>query len=101
MEVKIKNIERNYIFKRNVSEEVIQNIENIVGRVRGNVVLAREKGINSENVDLPTEIVKAEIAADVMDELTREEKRFLVTEINMVSEKEKVAGIIKGEILNE
>lgn len=101
MKIKVENNGRNYIFKRNISEEVVQNIENIVGRIRGNVILAREKGVNSENVDLPTEIVKAEIAADVIDEITREEKRFTVTEINMTSEKEKVIGIIKGEILNE
>ena len=76
--------ERNYKFRKNRTEEIIQNIENIVSRIRGNVVLAREKGINFNYIDEPIEIVNAEIIADCMEEIEKEEPRFNVEEIKIV-----------------
>ncbi len=68
--------EKNYIFKKNKATEIVQNIENIVSRIKGNVVLAREKGMDINNVDKPFELVKAEIIANCMEEIEKEEKRF-------------------------
>ena len=61
--------EKNYIFKKNKATEIVQNIENIISRIKGNVVLAREKGMDINNVDKPFELVKAEIIANCMEEI--------------------------------
>ena len=45
--------EKNYKFIKNRTEEIVQNIENIISRIRGNVVLSREKGINFNYIDEP------------------------------------------------
>ena len=66
--------EKNYIFKKNKATEIVQNIENIVSRIKGNVVLAREKGMDINNVDKPFELVKAEIIANCMEEVEKEER---------------------------
>lgn len=95
MEIKINTQERNYILKPNLSEEISQNIDNTVTRIKCNVPLGRHKGIK---------IVKASIAADILEEITREESRFKTEEIH-VSDIEGLSGklsvSIKGGIYNE
>lgn len=104
MEIKINTQERNYIFKPDLTEEISQNIDNTVTRIKCNVPLARHKGIIAENIDKPQELVKASIAADILEEITREESRFKVEEIQ-VSNIEGITGKlsvnIKGGIDNE
>ena len=95
--------EKNYIFKKNKTAEIVQNIENIVSRIKGNVVLAREKGMDINNVDKPFELVKAEIIANCMEEIEKEEERFEVKNIeiiemqNIVKMKIKITGEVKDE----
>ena len=95
--------EKNYIFKKNKTAEIIQNIENIVSRIKGNVVLAREKGMDINNVDKPFELVKAEIIANCMEEIEKEEKRFEIKNIeiiemqNIAKMKIKIIGEVKDE----
>ena len=95
--------EKNYIFKKNKATEIVQNIENIISRIKGNVVLAREKGIDINNVDNPFELVKAEIMANCMEEIEKEEKRFEVKNIeiiemqNIAKMKIKITGEVKDE----
>ena len=95
--------EKNYIFKKNKATEIVQNIENIVSRIKGNVVLAREKGMDINNVDKPFELVKAEIIANCMEEIEKEEKRFEVQNIeiiemqNIAKMKIKITGEVKDE----
>ena len=95
--------EKNYIFKKNKATEIVQNIENIVSRIKGNVVLAREKGMDINNVDKPFELVKAEIIANCMEEIEKEEKRFEVKNIeiiemqNIAKMKIKSTGEVKDE----
>ncbi|WDD89781.1 hypothetical protein KST10_03480 [Fusobacterium animalis] len=95
--------EKNYIFKKNKTAEIVQNIENIVSRIKGNVVLAREKGMDINNVDKPFELVKAEIIANCMEEIEKEEKRFEVKNIeiiemqNIAKMKIKIIGEVKDE----
>lgn len=92
--------ERNYKFRKNRTEEIIQNIENIVSRIRGNVVLAREKGINFNYIDEPIEIVNAEIIADCMEEIEKEEPRFNVEEIKILENQElaKIKIVVIGDV---
>lgn len=103
MEIIIVNEDKNYLFKRSTTQEILQNVENIVTRVRGNVVLARHKGINGEHVDKPFELIKAEIIADCMEEIEREEPRFNVENIKILSNEEAAKMKIKiiGEVINE
>ena len=92
--------EKNYIFKKNKATEIVQNIENIISRIKGNVVLAREKGMDINNVDKPFELVKAEIIANCMEEIEKEEKRFEVKNIEII-EMQNIAKIkikITGEV---
>ena len=95
--------EKNYIFKKNKATEIVQNIENIISRIKGNVVLAREKGMDINNVDKPFELVKAEIIANCMEEIEKEEKRFEVKNIeiiemqNIANMKIKITGEVKDE----
>ena len=92
--------EKNYIFKKNKATEIVQNIENIISRIKGNVVLAREKGMDINNVDKPFELVKAEIIANCMEEIEKEEKRFEVKNIemqNIAKIKIKITGEVKDE----
>lgn len=95
--------EKNYIFKKNKATEIVQNIENIVSRIKGNVVLAREKGMDINNVDKPFELIKAEIIANCMEEIEKEEKRFEVKNIeiiemqNIAKMKIKIIGEVKDE----
>ena len=89
--------------KKNKATEIVQNIENIVSRIKGNVVLAREKGMDINNVDKPFELVKAEIIANCMEEIEKEEKRFEVKNIeiiemqNIAKMKIKITGEVKDE----
>ena len=95
--------EKNYIFKKNKATEIVQNIENIVSRIKGNVVLAREKGMDINNVDKPFELVKAEKIANCMEEIEKEEKRFEVKIIEII-EMQNIAKIkikITGEVKDE
>ena len=95
--------EKNYKFIKNRTEEIVQNIENIISRIKGNVVLAREKGMDINNVDKPFELVKAEIIANCMEEIEKEEKRFEVKNIeiiemqNIAKMKIKITGEVKDE----
>ncbi|KDE65732.1 hypothetical protein [Fusobacterium necrophorum] len=75
-----------YKFNRTIQEEIVQNVENIVTRIKGNVVLARQKGIHINNVDRSFEYVRAEIIADCVEEIEREEKRFRVENIEIMGE---------------
>ena len=95
--------EKNYIFKKNKTAEIVQNIENIVSRIKGNVVLAREKGMDINKIHKPFELVKAEIIANCMEEIEKEEKRFEVKNIeiieiqNIAKMKIKIIGEVKDE----
>lgn len=91
------------IFSKNKATEIVQNIENIVSRIKGNVVLAREKGMDINNVDKPFELIKAEIIANCMEEIEKEEKRFEVKNIEII-EMQNIAKIkikITGEVKDE
>lgn len=92
--------ERNYKFLKNRTDEIIQNIENIVSRIRGNVVLAREKGINFNYIDEPMEIINAQIIADCMEEIEKEEPRFNVDEIKILENQElaKIKIVVIGDV---
>ncbi|MGL5905089.1 MAG: hypothetical protein ACRCZO_20585 [Cetobacterium sp.] len=95
---------RNYKFKKTRSEEIVQNIENILSRVKGNVPLNRGKGIDSELIDENTDYIKTVLASIVMDEIERDETRFKVDSISYDTSSEsdgKMIVIVRGEIIDE
>lgn len=96
--------EKNYIFKKTRQDEIIQNIENILSRVKGNVPLNREKGIDISLIDEPFDAVNVYMTGIIMDEIERDEKRFDVIEVNYDNSKQlegKVIITVKGVILDE
>ena len=105
MNIKVDNTEKNYIFKpATAKEEIMQNVENVVSRIKYNIPLAREKGIIAENIDKPQEVAKAELVADISDEIDREEPRYKVSEVTISDtyiEKGQMSADIKGVILDE
>ena len=105
MDIKIDDVEKNYVFKPATTEkEVMQNVENIVSRIKYNVPLAREKGIIAENIDKPQEVAKAELVADISDEIDREEPRYKISEVsisNLEIEKGQISVEVKGVISDE
>lgn len=104
MEIQINTSDvKNYKFIKTRAEEIIQNIENIISRIKGNVVLAREKGIDFSYIDEPTEIVNAGIIANCIEEIEREEVRFNVEEIKLLKNEElgKIKVIVIGDVKDE
>lgn len=105
MDIKIDNSEKNYIFKpATTEEEVMQNVENAISRIKNNVPLAREKGIIAENIDKPQEVAKAELVADISDEIDREEPRYKISEViisDTYIEKGQMSADIKGVVTDE
>lgn len=105
MDIKIDNTEKNYVFKpATIEKEVMQNIENIVSRIKYNVPLARDKGIIAENVDKPQEIIKAELVADISEEIDINEPRYKISEViisDTYIEKGQMSADIKGVVTDE
>lgn len=95
---------KDYKIVKTRNEEIIQNIENILSRLKGNVPLNREKGIDTEFIDEPINIVQALMVGVVMDEIERDEPRFQVDEViydNSNQSSGKLIIKVKGVILDE
>ncbi|MGL4566911.1 MAG: hypothetical protein ACRCU6_00115 [Fusobacteriaceae bacterium] len=104
LEIEVNGKKNNYKFKCTSEERIIQNIVNIVSRIKGNIPLNREKGIDSNIIDEDVSFVKASLTALLMDEIEREEPRFDVREINFGEEEifnGKINVVVKGVILSE
>ena len=102
MEINITSTEKNYNFKpESTVKEISQNLENIISRVKGNIPLAREKGIIITNLDLPQTIIQAQLISAVDKKKKKEEKRFNLLEAQLNFEKSStgvIVGSLKGEI---
>jgi len=73
---------KNYVFyPESETDEILQNVGNILARLKGNVPLAREKGIGNV-IDLPEQEAMIYIQMQIIQELEREEPRFRIKEIN-------------------
>lgn len=94
------NEKSEYLFNRTLEEEIIQNIKNIVSRIKGSVILAREKGLDNIVDNIFDANIKALFIANINEEIEKEEERFDVKEINIKQgdNYEEYIIIIKGEI---
>lgn len=95
---------KDYKIIKTKTEEIIQNIENILSRIKGNIPLNRDKGIESQFIDEPANIVQALMVGIIMDEIERDEPRFKVENViydnsNQISGKLIIK--VKGVILDE
>jgi len=80
-------------------EEIAQNVENILARFKGNIPLAREKGIG-DIIDMPQMEAMMYAQMYIIQELEREEPRFRFKEMNF--EKSRfTAGEITIDIVGE
>ena len=81
--IEIRGIEssKEYKFNKSIQEEIIQNIENILSRYKGNIPFNREKGIDSSIVDEPFQISQAKLTNSIIEEIERDEPRFEVLEV--------------------
>lgn len=55
--------------------EIIQNARTIISTVKGTAPLYREFGISAENLDLPINIARAKVAAELATEIAQFEPR--------------------------
>lgn len=95
---------RDYKFKKNRDEEIIQNVENILSRIKGNIPLNREKGLEASLIDEPLEYVQVYMTGNIIDEIERDEPRFKVKEVLYDNSNQVIGKLIirvKGEILDE
>lgn len=95
---------KDYKFKKSKDEEIIQNIENILSRIKGDVPLNREKGLEASLIDEPLDYVQVYITGSIMDEIERDEPRFKVEEVLYDNSNQGVGKLIikvKGVILDE
>ena len=81
--IEIRGIDssKEYKFNKNIEEEIIQNIENILSRYKGNIPFNRKKGIDSSIVDEPFQISQAKLTNSIIEEIERDESRFEVLEV--------------------
>ncbi|SKA01899.1 hypothetical protein SAMN02745174_02293 [Cetobacterium ceti] len=95
---------KDYKIKKTISDEIIQNIENILSRIKGNIPLNREKGIDTALIDEPLNLIQPYLISILIDEIEREEPRFKVNKICFdtdFSSQGKLIIKVKGEISHE
>lgn len=76
------NEKTNYSFEMNEVEQIFENIRNILSRIKNNVPLNREKGIDSRAIDTPIFIARAILTQEILEQIEIEEPRFIVSELN-------------------
>lgn len=104
IELKFDGKSKNYKFRCSREEKIIQNVGNIISRIKGNIPLNREKGIDSFVIDEDIAFVEAALSAFIIEEIDREEPRFDVREVEFnhdFQEVGKLDVIIRGGIREE
>lgn len=71
-----------YKFIRTREEEIMQNMGNILSRIKNNVPLARHKGLG-EHIDKPSQVAAVLTSSEAVEETERDEERFLLEEIEI------------------
>jgi hypothetical protein len=61
--------------------EIIQNVKTILSTVKGSVPLDREFGIKGDYVDQPMQVARALYAAEIVEEVEKQEPRVKVTQV--------------------
>lgn len=66
--------------------EIIQNVKTILATVKGSVPLDRGFGIKGEYVDQPLPVARALFAAEIVEEVEKQEPRVKVTQVTWAEE---------------
>jgi hypothetical protein len=64
-------------------EDIVQNVRTIISTVKGTAPLYREFGISAENLDLPMNLAKTKIAAELAAEIAQFESRCKLKSVDI------------------
>lgn len=78
-----------------VVEEVIQNVRIIISTPKGSVPLDRDFGLDNSFLDKPLPIAKARMTQDVVDAVTRYEKRCKVVKVLFDDQALAIDGVLR------
>jgi phage baseplate assembly protein W len=62
--------------------EIVQNVRTILSTIKGTVPLDRAFGVTGEYIDLPQPAAQALFAAEIVDEVEKQEPRVKVTSLS-------------------
>ena len=89
-------------FDLSETEKIIQNVNNIVSRIRGTLPLNRGKGISNDYIDEAQGISEAKMTVEIIEEIEREEPRYQVKGVTFeYDENGKTVPSIEGVIIDE
>mgnify|MGYP002856444088 CR=1 FL=1 len=69
----------------NETLEIIQNVKTIISTIKGSCPLYREFGISADNLDLPQNLAKTKIAAELSTQIAEYEPRCKLKSVEFAS----------------
>lgn len=100
--VTISSLTKINLKPQTVTEEVIQNVQTILGTVKGSVPLNRDFGVDIEAVDLPQPMAMMQLRIDIIEAIQKYEPRAIIRAIDFENETTAAAdGILKPKITLE
>lgn len=87
---------------QSVKDEIIQNVQCILGTVKGSVPLNRDFGTSIDSVDLPQPMAMMQLRIDIIEAIQKYEPRAIIRAIDFENETTAAAdGILKPKITLE
>ncbi len=100
--VTISSLTKINLKPQTVTEEVIQNVQTILGTVKGSVPLNRDFGVDIEAVDLPQPMAMMQVKINIIEAIQKYEPRAIIRAIEFENETTAAAdGILKPKITLE
>lgn len=100
--VTISSLTKINLKPQTVTEEVIQNVQTILGTVKGSVPLNRDFGVDIEAVDLPLPMAMMQVKINIIEAIQKYEPRAVIRAIDFDNETTAAAdGILKPKITLE
>ena len=100
--VTISSLTKINLKPQTVTEEVIQNVQTILGTVKGSVPLNRDFGVYIEAVDLPQPMAMMQVKINIIEAIQKYEPRAVIRAIDFDNETTAAAdGILKPKITLE
>lgn len=100
--VTISSLTKINLKPQTVTEEVIQNVQTILGTVKGSVPLNRDFGVDIEAVDLPQPMAMMQVKINIIEAIQKYEPRAVIRAIEFANETTAASdGILKPKITLE
>lgn len=100
--VTISSLTKINLKPQTVTEEVIQNVQTILGTVKGSVPLNRDFGVDIEAVDLPQPMAMMQVKINIIEAIQKYEPRAVIRAIDFDNETTAATdGILKPKITLE